>query len=117
MRLCWSLRTAASSRAHASRSSHHSTARGWSRLPLDDHVLDSITRRRLIESGLVSERPIAADELPFASEAFLASTLREVHAVHSIDGVALPAAPGPLTQRAAKAVHEVIAAAVLKRAA
>ena len=52
--------------------------------PLDDHVLDSITRRRLIESGLVTERPISADELPFAQEAFLASTTREVHAV-SVD--------------------------------
>ena len=80
--------------------------------PLDDHVLDSITRRRLIEAGLVTERPISADELPFAQEAFLASTTREVHAVSSIDGVTLPAAPGALTQRAAAAVHEVIAAAV-----
>lgn len=80
--------------------------------PLDDRVLDSITRRRLMESGLVTERPISVDELPFAQEAFLASTTREVHAVGSIDGVALPAAPGALTQRAAAAVHEVIAAAV-----
>lgn len=85
--------------------------------PLDDHVLDSITRRRLIESGLVSERPISSDELPFAQEAFLTSTTREVHAVHSIDAVVLPAAPGPLTQRAAAAVSEVIAAAVLKTVA
>jgi branched-subunit amino acid aminotransferase/4-amino-4-deoxychorismate lyase len=80
--------------------------------PLDDHVLDSITRRRLLESGLVIERPISADELPFAQEAFLASTTREVHAVSSIDGVALPAAPGGLTQRAAAAVQELIAAAI-----
>ena len=36
---------------------------------------------------------------------------------HSIDGVALPAAPGPLTQRAAEAIHEVIAAAVRQPAA
>lgn len=85
--------------------------------PLDDHVLDSITRRRLIESGLVTERPISADELPFAQEAFLASTLREVHAVSSIDGIALPSAPGALTLRAAAAVHEVIAAAVAQPSA
>lgn len=80
--------------------------------PLEDHVLDSITRRRLVESGLVTERPISADELPFAHEAFLASTTREVHAVRSIDGVALPAAPGPLTQRVATTVRELIEAAV-----
>jgi branched-chain amino acid aminotransferase len=85
--------------------------------PIDDHVLDSITRRRLLESGLVTERPISADELPFATEAFLASTTREVHGVHSIDGVALPVAPGPLTQRAAEAIHEVIAAALRQPAA
>ncbi len=85
--------------------------------PLDDHVLDSITRRRLMESGLVTERPISADELPFAQEAFLASTTREVHAVSSIDGIAMPAAPGALTQRAAAAVHEVIASAVGQPAA
>ena len=35
--------------------------------PLEDHVLDSITRKRLLESGLVTERPISADELPFAA--------------------------------------------------
>ena len=85
--------------------------------PLEDHVLDSITRKRLLESGLVTERPISADELPFATEAFLASTTREVHGVRSIDGVALPAAPGPLTQRAGEAIHEVIAAAVRQPAA
>ena len=85
--------------------------------PLEDHVLDSITRRRLIESGLLAERAISADELPFATEAFLASTTREVHAVHSIDGVVLPAAPGPLTQRAAEVIQELIAAAVRQPAA
>ena len=77
--------------------------------PLDDHVLDSITRRRLVESGLVTERPISFDELGFAHEAFLASTTREVHAIGTIDGVALPAAPGPLTQRAAAAVQRLSA--------
>lgn len=80
--------------------------------PLSDRVLDSITRRRLVETGLVAERAISADELPFAQEAFLASTTQEAHPVHAIDGVALPAAPGALTQRAAAAVRDVIGAAV-----
>ena len=35
--------------------------------PLSDHVLDSITRRRVLETGLVTERSISADELPFAT--------------------------------------------------
>lgn len=82
--------------------------------PLSEHILDSITRRRVIESGLVSERPISADELPFATEAFLAATTREVHPVHSIDGVRLAAAPGPLTSAVSQRVHEVIAAAVAR---
>lgn len=82
--------------------------------PLSDRVLDSITRRRAIETGLVAERPISADELPFATEAFLAATTREVHPVHSIDGVRLAAAPGPLTSAVAERVHEVIAAAVAR---
>lgn len=80
--------------------------------PLADHILDSITRRRVIETGLVAERPISADELPFASEAFLAATTREIHPVHSIDGVRLAASPGPLTSALAARVHEVITAAV-----
>ncbi|HMS61758.1 MAG TPA: aminotransferase class IV [Solirubrobacteraceae bacterium] len=80
--------------------------------PLSDHVLDSITRRRVLETGLVAERSISADELPFATEAFLASTMREVHPVHAIDGVRLAAAPGPLTSVVADRVREVIAAAI-----
>ena len=80
--------------------------------PLTDHVLNSITRRRVLETGLVSERSISADELPFATEAFLAATTREVHPVHAIDGVRLPAAPGPLTAAVAGRVRSVIAAAV-----
>lgn len=80
--------------------------------PLSDHILDSITRRRVLDTGLVAERPISADELPFATEAFLASTTREVHPVHAIDGVRLAAAPGPLTSVVADRVRDVIAAAV-----
>ena len=38
-------------------------------------------------------------------EAFLASTMREVHPVRAIDGAALPAAPGPLTEAAAAAMR------------
>ncbi|MCW3047573.1 MAG: 4-amino-4-deoxychorismate lyase [Solirubrobacterales bacterium] len=78
--------------------------------PLDDHVLDSITRRRLLALTGATERPVVRDELPGLREAFLASTLREVHPVHAIDGAALPDAPGPLTTAAAAAMRERIAA-------
>jgi hypothetical protein len=35
----------------------------------------------------------------------MASTLREVHPVRAIDGVALPSAPGALTQEAAARIR------------
>src|SRR3954467_3412411 len=62
--------------------------------PLDDHILDSITRRRLLQSCEIAERPIVADELAGVREAFLASTVREVLPVHAIDGRELDAVPG-----------------------
>ena len=80
--------------------------------PLDDHVLDSITRRHLFALGALVERPVTLVELSGAREAFLASTTREVHPVHEIDGHQLPAAPGPLTSAAAEALHEHIRRAV-----
>src|SRR4051794_4594200 len=77
--------------------------------PLEDHILDSITRRRLLATGGVAERPIAADELAAAHEAFLASTVREVLPVHAIDGRELPSVGGPLTSRADERVRTQIA--------
>jgi branched-chain amino acid aminotransferase len=73
--------------------------------PLDDHVLDSITRRRLLRVCEVPERPIAADELAGVQEAFLASTVREVLPVHSIDGRAVPTVGGALTRDAAERIR------------
>ena len=73
--------------------------------PLSDHILDSITRRRLLVLAAVREAPIAADDLARAKEAFMASTLLEVRPVGSIDGTALPAAPGPLTEAASGALR------------
>lgn len=66
--------------------------------PLTDHVLDSITRRRLAGLVELTERVTTTDDLARVSEAFLASTLREVQAVRSIDGRALPRVPGPVTE-------------------
>jgi branched-chain amino acid aminotransferase len=76
--------------------------------PLDDHILDSITRRRLLQAYEIAERPIAADELAEVREAFLASTVREVLPVRSIDGRELPAVPGPLTSEADERVRALI---------
>jgi branched-chain amino acid aminotransferase len=76
--------------------------------PLDDHVLDSITRRRVIELTGARERPVTLDELLGAREACLASTTREVQAVRTVDGHALPYAPGPLTRAAQEAFRAAI---------
>ena len=70
---------------------------------LSDGVLESITRDRLIKALDVAEGTWDVEDLRGAREAFLASTTREVQAVGSIDGVALPAAPGPRTQEAQRA--------------
>jgi branched-chain amino acid aminotransferase len=77
--------------------------------PLTDHVLDSITRRRLLEVVDVVERPLSREDIPRMEEAFLASTLREVMPVHRVEGRELPA-PGRLTHEAAEKLRERIAA-------
>jgi branched-chain amino acid aminotransferase len=45
-----------------------------------------------------------------AEEAFLASTVREGHPVGAVDDVELPAAPGPVTQDAARRTQALIEA-------
>jgi branched-chain amino acid aminotransferase len=76
--------------------------------PLSEHILDSITRRRLAALGDVREQVLTRDDLPQVREAFMASTLREVHPIRSIDGTALPETPGPLTQDAATRIRAQI---------
>lgn len=70
---------------------------------LEVGVLESITRDRLVKALNVEEGAWPVADLRAASEAFLASTTREIQAVSAIDGVALPAAPGPRTRAAQEA--------------
>jgi branched-chain amino acid aminotransferase len=85
------------------------SAGGELRTPaLDDGVLESITRNRLIEALDVAEGSWQVDDLRGASEAFLASTTREVQAVAAIDGAELAAAPGPRTLEAQRAFAETL---------
>ena len=77
--------------------------------PLTDHVLDSITRRRVVEVAEVTERPTSREELGRFEEAFLASTTREVMPVHRIEDRELRGG-GPRTEAAARAVRERIEA-------
>jgi branched-chain amino acid aminotransferase len=70
---------------------------------LDNGVLESITRDRLIKALKVEEGAWPVADLRAAHEAFLASTTREIQAVSAIDGVELPESPGPRTGEAQKA--------------
>jgi branched-chain amino acid aminotransferase len=73
--------------------------------PLEERILHSITRARLLEECDVEERICTLDDLAAAGEAFIASTVREVMPITAIDGRTLPAAPGPVTERAAAALR------------
>lgn len=70
---------------------------------LDNGVLESITRDRLVKSLHVEEGAWPVADLRAAREAFLASTTREIQAVATIDGAELPEAPGPRTREAQEA--------------
>jgi branched-subunit amino acid aminotransferase/4-amino-4-deoxychorismate lyase len=77
--------------------------------PLGEHILDSITRRRLLDVLDVAEETCTLDDLAGADEAFLTSTVREVQAVAGIDDADLPVG-GPLTEEAGRRLRDRIAA-------
>jgi branched-chain amino acid aminotransferase len=77
---------------------------------LEDGILDSITRRRLLEVCAVSEMACTLDDIAAAEEAFIASTVREVMPIASVDDIVLPAAPGPVTEAAREAFTRRVAA-------
>ena len=76
--------------------------------PLDEHILASITRDRLLGLLDVEERPCPTDELLSAREAFLASTVREVQSIGAVEDVEFE--PGPRTREAAQAFREQVEA-------
>jgi branched-chain amino acid aminotransferase len=85
------------------------SAEGGLRTPaLDDGVLESITRDRLIKALEVEEGSWQVADLRAADEAFLASTTREIQAVAAIDGRELSAAPGRRTREAQEAFAETL---------
>jgi branched-chain amino acid aminotransferase len=65
--------------------------------PLEDRILASITRAYVVEECDATEQPCTLDDLAVAEEAFIASTVRVVMPIAVIDGIELPAAPGPVT--------------------
>jgi branched-chain amino acid aminotransferase len=78
--------------------------------PLEERILHSITRAKVLESSEVEERITTTDDLKVIEEAFIASTIREVMPISSIDGRALPGVPGPVTEAAGKALRDHIEA-------
>jgi len=71
--------------------------------PLSSGCLAGITRELLLEETDAVEADVTMDEFRGAEEAFLTSSTRDVQPISSIDGVALPSCPGPLTKTAADA--------------
>ncbi len=66
-------------------------------------VLESITRRRVLEACEVEVGSFEVADVLGADEAFLASTTREIQPVHAVDGRAIPTEPAPRTREAAAA--------------
>ena len=75
--------------------------------PLDEHILASITRALVIDATGAEERACTLEQLLAADEAFLASTTREVEPISTVDDRRFDA-PGPVTQRTAAKVAELI---------
>jgi branched-chain amino acid aminotransferase len=76
--------------------------------PLEDRILASITRGRIVEACDVREEPCTLDDLNAAEEAFIASSVREISPVAAVDDLRLPAAPGPVTLAAQDALAQRI---------
>ena len=65
--------------------------------PLSSGCLAGVTRELVMELADVVECDIDPAEFATADEAFLTSTTRDVSPISAVDGVELPAAPGPVT--------------------
>ena len=76
--------------------------------PLDEHLLDSITRRLVMRVTSAREMLTTLEDLDSADEAFLASSVREVMPVRQIDSLELEL-DGPVTSATATAVRDAIA--------
>ena len=80
--------------------------------PLEDRILGSITRARILAVTDAREEPTTLEDLQAAEEAFIASTVREVLPIAAIDDLTLPAAPGPVTLAAGEALGQAIRAEI-----
>ncbi|WP_328482997.1 aminodeoxychorismate lyase [Streptomyces sp. NBC_00377] len=74
--------------------------------PLASGCLAGITRELTVEWTGARESDLPLDVLERAEEVFLTSTLRDVQAVHRVDGRELPGTPGPVTAKAMRIFAE-----------
>ncbi|MDQ1039895.1 branched-chain amino acid aminotransferase [Streptomyces sp. V3I8] len=74
--------------------------------PVASGCLAGITRALAVEWTGAKETDLPFDVLERAEEVFLTSTLRDVQAVHRVDGRELPGAPGPVTAKAMRVFDE-----------
>ena len=77
--------------------------------PLSSGCLAGVTRELVIELADVVERDIDPAEFGSADEAFLTSSTRDVSPISAVDGVEMPAAPGPVTAGLMAAFADLIA--------
>ncbi|MFJ9432294.1 aminotransferase class IV [Streptomyces sp. NPDC101490] len=74
--------------------------------PVASGCLPGITRALAVEWTGALETDLPLDVLESAEEVFLTSTLRDVQAVHRVDGRELSPAPGPVTAKAMRVFGE-----------
>ncbi|MFD4635124.1 aminotransferase class IV [Streptomyces sp. NPDC058284] len=74
--------------------------------PVASGCLAGITRALTVEWTGAREIDLPLDVLERADEVFLTSTLRDVQAVHRVDGRQLAATPGPVTAKAMRIFEE-----------
>jgi branched-chain amino acid aminotransferase len=75
---------------------------------LEAGILASITRDRLVRELDVEQGAFQLEDLEASSEAFLASTVREVQAISAVNETELAECPGPTTQEAAEAFSAIL---------
>lgn len=74
--------------------------------PVTSGCLAGITRALVVEWTGAQETDLPLEVLEQAEEIFLTSTLRDIQAVHRVDGRELPGAPGPVTAKAMRVFDE-----------
>ncbi|MFD4701822.1 aminotransferase class IV [Streptomyces niveus] len=74
--------------------------------PVSSGCLAGITRALTVDWTGAQETRLPFDVLDRADEIFLTSSLRDVQAVHRVDGRTLPGAPGPVTVKAMRVFEE-----------